>query len=412
MAARRQASRAPLPTAHRPAPNPQGGPTKGGGWTPTWQPTWKPGAQGGPTKGGGKGGGKKGGGKGGATKRPDLVGRATNDVQVSFQPQLDAIKQAQLAAQQQYADDAARVQNIYGALLNQLGPLSGTYDTAAQGIAGDLSSQIGGLAGLLGSSVEGVPASEITAGTNAVGTQGTGALESLAVDRSRNLDYNTSAQRQGGIEQMTASRNYLMDLQDLMDQYAQQGLDITAQMPALIRSRLGELRDQRWQRKMAQKEFGLRAALAKAQLNGDKATANWIKKQINANRSGPGNGGGGGGNWSPGPGGGGAGGGAQAHPGGDGSGGAALNHLLSGGSRWNDLTPAQRTAVASKWTDPAAVQEVEAAWMRTFLGGRIRITSQQQFIDALKKIAEAARAGGGGAGGGGATQDPRQTGGI
>lgn len=365
--------RAPLPsTDPRPDPTfhpaPQGGPSTGGNWKPDWKPDWRPG--GGGNGGGGNGGeGNNGGGGNKPAPAVRMRRRATNDVMASYQPMLDAIERAKIEAEQQYKSDSGRVGDIYGALVTQLQPLTGQYKTANTEIANDLTSQIGGLANLLGSSVEGVPQSEITAGTNSVGTQGAGTLETLASDRARNVGYNTSAVRQGGIEGMTASRNYLQDYQDLLDQISQRSLDLTSETPALIRQRIGELRDQQWQKEMANKEFGLRAAAAAAQAKGDKAMYQYLMEAINGLDNGPKM------NTKL----------SRRNPNGDGTGTTAFNDVLSGRTSYRQLTPAQRQQV-----DKVLMQRkgaIIAAYQR--LGYRMppgANPGRNELLNMLKKV--------------------------
>ena len=73
------------------------------------------------------GGGTQGGNGGKKSRRHPsgpLYKQARNDVTLANRPYLDAIHQAQIQARQQYAQDAARVKSIYGALGSQLAPLS------------------------------------------------------------------------------------------------------------------------------------------------------------------------------------------------------------------------------------------------------------------------------------------------
>lgn len=231
---------------------------------------------------GGGGGGNGGGGRrnGGAKARGALYQRALRDVHTSYLPMLNAISQAGLQAKQQYGTDSQRVGDIYSALTNQLQPMTGQYTQNISGISGDLQNQLQSLTGMIGSNVQGVPQSEIGAGAGMLGSLGAGALEQIANDRTRNAAYNTSAERQGGIEGMTAQRNYLQDYQNLQDQFNQQRLQIQNQMPQQIRTEMGTLRDQQWQQHMDQLKYQLSAAQIAASNRGDKATAAYLRSLI------------------------------------------------------------------------------------------------------------------------------------
>lgn len=235
--------------------------------------------------GGGKGGGGKGGGKKPRRKLGPLESRARRDVMLSVRPELQDIRRARRQGTREYHTASNRVGDIYGGLQHELAPLGAQYGNQANDIAGDFTTQLGGLTDLLGSNVQGVPQGEISAGTGLFGTIGAGALEQLAGERGRNLAYNASAQRQGGIEKMTGQRNMLSDLQDFRKDLSQQRLDVTRGTPADIRQRLDELRDAAFQRQLAEKQFGLQArSLNQGQL-ADQAFQNYLIDQARTDRN-------------------------------------------------------------------------------------------------------------------------------
>jgi hypothetical protein len=110
--------------------------------------------------------------------------------------------------------------------------------------------------------VPGVPQSEISAGTGLFGAIGAGSLEDLASQRSRNVAYNTSAQRQGSMESAIARRNYQTDLHDTLKDIGQQRIDLMRSVPQQIQARMDQLRQIAFDQMMAQKNFGLSAQSA------------------------------------------------------------------------------------------------------------------------------------------------------
>lgn len=271
--------------------------------------------------GGGKGGDGKGGGKGNKRRKRQqeqqrFYNRAGRDVRLALDPLLEALSREGTLAERQFRTDADRFRDIYGSLDRELQPLTGQFREQMSGVTEDFQGQLGELAQLLGSQVPGVPQSELTAGAGAFGALGAGALGELASARGRNVAYNTSAERQGGIEQAVTHRNALVDLENYLSELSRRRADVQEDIPDLFRQRLDELRDQSWQREMARKEFGLRAAATKSQVGSDKSLNRYLQDAI---RSSFGGGGGGGRrNRRGGAGGGGQGGGGG---GGDGQGG-------------------------------------------------------------------------------------------
>jgi hypothetical protein len=188
--------------------------------------------------------------------------RARRDVMMSFKPYRRELGQARKEGIRDFKTANARVGNVYGGLASELAPLSGQYADQMTGVREGLSSDLGGLADMLGSTVPGVPQSEIAAGTNMFGTLGGGGLEQLASQQARNVGYNTSAQRQGALEKMTAQRNYGQDLTNFLSDLRGQRTDAARDIPGLIRQRMDELSDRGFDRSMALREFGLRSKAA------------------------------------------------------------------------------------------------------------------------------------------------------
>jgi hypothetical protein len=222
--------------------------------------------------------------------------RARRDVMLSYRPYKRELRQARREGVRDFRTANRRVGNVYAGLQNELAPLSGQYATQMEGIRSNLTSDLGGLTDLIGSSVAGVPASEISAGAGLFGTLGAGGLSELSSQQARNVGYNTSAERQGSLEKMTAQRNYGQDLTYFLSDLRGQRMDAARDLPGLIRQRMDELNDRNFDRSMALKEFALRAKSAGmdmqralADLRGQDAWSWYIRQQADAfgNRGGP-----------------------------------------------------------------------------------------------------------------------------
>jgi hypothetical protein len=188
--------------------------------------------------------------------------RARRDVMMSYRPYRRELAAARREGTRDFRQANRRVGAVYGGLANELAPLSGQYAEQMAGIRGNLTSDLGGFADMLGSTVPGVPQGEIAAGTNLYGTIGSGGLEQLASQQARNVGYNTSTQRQGALEKMTAKRNYGQDLTEFLSDLRRQRMDAARDIPALIRQRMDELSERGFDRSMALREFGLRSRAA------------------------------------------------------------------------------------------------------------------------------------------------------
>lgn len=224
-----------------------------------------------------------------APKRKNVAGplqkRARRDVRLAIDPVLDEIRRQQQSADRDYGQNAERVSDIYAALQKELGPLAGNYDTAAQGIASDLQGQLGGLAGLLAPSMaayEGLAPSDAAAQsaqllggtqgsaqaqTDLLGSLGAGGLQLLANDRSRNLGYQTSVQRQGVLQKGVDEKRLLQDFRDTIEDLKGQRFDVMQDVPSQIIARLDQLRQTRKENKLAQSELELRQEIANKQLH-------------------------------------------------------------------------------------------------------------------------------------------------
>lgn len=214
---------------------------------------------------------------------------ALNEVMLSVQPLLNQIQRSQVTGRRQYRQDMSRAKQVYGALGNQLGNIGGAYDTQTAGIPGELTSQLGGLSSLLGSSLGTVPDAERQAGVGMVGAIGSGTLEQLASNRSRNASFNTSAQRQGAIENMTVRRNWTADFQNFLDDLTNRRIDVMESVPSQVQSVERNLRNDAFNRRMSLSQLalqrrGLSDQEAQMQIDRDAAAAQaaYTRKIINA----------------------------------------------------------------------------------------------------------------------------------
>lgn len=216
-------------------------------------------------------------------RRSPAFRRAARDVRIAQRPFRRELRQAKREGLRDIRDATRRTNQAYSGLRNEIAPLSGQYADQMSTISQGFTDQLGSLADLLGSSVPGVPAGEISAGTGAFGAIGAGGLSELASQSARNVAYNTSAMRQGGLERGMARRNFAQDRLDFLKDIRGERLDLAREAPALIRQRMDELRDRGFDRSMALREYQLRARaaglderLARSDLRGQQAWADLL----------------------------------------------------------------------------------------------------------------------------------------
>lgn len=250
-------------------------------------------------KGGGKNNGGKGGGKGGGKKPPKRkrspeFKEARRDVMLAFNPYKRELKRTMKQGTQDYRMMSDKMANVYGALDRTVAGLPGA-DYA--GISNQLSGDVGNLSSLLGSQVPLVPGEEMQAGLGVVGSIGAGGLTNIASQAARAGDYSNSVRTQGGIENVVGQRNALHELLNFKDDIRQQRLDAARDLPSLIRQRMSELRDQKFEQSLAlqqlaldrlkaNRDFGLSNRSLDLQAASDAATAEYLRKkaQLEARR--------------------------------------------------------------------------------------------------------------------------------
>jgi hypothetical protein len=230
--------------------------------------------------GGGAGQGQRGGrgGRGGQGRRSPYPGWMLQDPMERVGREYEGIEQQ---ARRQLEQDTARTYGTYGALQRELAPMAGQYDAEATRIASELQGQLGGLSGLIG---QPVPPGELGAAQGAFGAAGAGALGMLAGDRSRNLGYAQSAQRQAALEPEVMARRMQEGMRGEL-------ADLRSQMPG----RLDELADTRLQQMLARREMAMRQQQLRTEGRSSDAMRQFLLAQIGQQLNrGPGGGRGGG----------------------------------------------------------------------------------------------------------------------
>lgn len=221
-------------------------------------------------------------------KAGPLQKRARRDVMFAIDPILDEIKRQQESSEREYEQNASRVAGIYDDLGAELAPVGNAYQKQAQGISGDLNAALGGLAGLLAPSAESANAlipsgDEAAAGVGMFGSIGAGGQTMLASDRSRQLGWDTSLQREVPLQSADYERRFLQDFRDTIDDIQQQRFDTMRDVPSQVLARLDQLRDSKRQNKLAKAELALREQIADRE--GDRADKAFRQEKKTQNNS-------------------------------------------------------------------------------------------------------------------------------
>ena len=204
--------------------------------------------------------------KGKGKPKPGSLRRsALRDVQVGLRPYLQELAFQRQQAEGDTQQQLSRLGHIYGGLDTKLQQLGGGYGPQAQAITDRLQGDMGEWGQYLGSVS---PAGELEQAGALFGNIGAGAIGEIGAAQQRALDFNTSAQRQGAIEQMTSQRNALVDLDQLFDEINQRRLQATRGVGQDVLSRMDTLRQQQAQfggPNLALMQFRLQQRLAEAQ---------------------------------------------------------------------------------------------------------------------------------------------------
>jgi hypothetical protein len=208
-------------------------------------------------------------------QRQSLNTSAQNNVYLGLAPLLDAIGAQETNSAQQYDERRGQVGALYQALGNELTGIGAAYAPQAQQIQSDYISGLGSVAGLFGGTEGAMPAAEIAASQGVGSAMGNSTLGLLASASQRNLDYNSSAQRQGSIENMVTQRNMAMDLQQFLDELARQRMNLERDYPNMLQSEMDRLQQLRMQQQSAR----LSNRGARRALRSDRALAGFVRRQ-------------------------------------------------------------------------------------------------------------------------------------
>ena len=227
--------------------------------------------------GGNKGNGNKGNGNKGGGNRSQTIRRSQQMVHTQNLPYLRQLARDEARARDLTEELRAQSEGIYGALGGELRQQEGYYEDQYPKIAQGLTQNLQGLPGM----GEVSPSSELAAANAAMGSIGAGGQTLLASDRSRNLGYGASTQRQASIEKGVVGQNYLEQLADALS-------EIRDERTGVIRDEKTEAADLAWQlkqaqfeRQMALRDFQLRKAAAQAQIGNDSALLALTRRRIN-----------------------------------------------------------------------------------------------------------------------------------
>jgi hypothetical protein len=227
--------------------------------------------------GGNKGNGNKGNGNKGGGNRSQTIRRSQQMVHTQNLPYLRQLARDEARARDLTEELRAQSEGIYGALGGELRQQEGYYENQYPKIAQGLTENLQGLPGM----GEVSPSSELAAANVAMGSIGAGGQTLLASDRSRNLGYGASTQRQASIEKGVVGQNYLEQLADALS-------EIRDERTGVIRDEKTEAADLAWQlkqaqfeRQMAMRDFQLRKAAAQAQIGNDSALLALTRRRIN-----------------------------------------------------------------------------------------------------------------------------------
>lgn len=216
-----------------------------------------------PQPGGGGGGGKKGGGKrhragrGGGGIRRD----AKRDVGLAIRPELREIRNAKRGLKRDYRGYANQMGGLYGILGRELGGIGGQMSGEFDEVQGDYTQGVESIMSALGQTT----APDQAGFLNTLGSFALAGQNDLSTDASREVAWNASNQRQGGLESMVLQRNIRGDLQEGLDDLRTARRDVIHDRGPMLMQRMDQLREQQFARSMALKELALRRqALAQA----------------------------------------------------------------------------------------------------------------------------------------------------
>lgn len=234
-----------------------------------------------------KGDGKKGGGKG--KNRNRFYNRATTNVELQDQSQVNLLNQQLQQAQQDYLREQQAAMSVYGGAGEEIRDLPRPqFDQIGDQYTQALSSIAPLFAG-----EQGMPGSETAAGNAlgmAYGESGQTMLTNMAA---REGMARSSAAREANLSGRYAQDALIQRMEDTMQSYNDQLGQVRADDPWQIKQEVGDLRQQ-----------SLENRLLKQKMASDRAFSEWLQGYVGGAGSGrpgrPGGGGGGGGTPDPG----------------------------------------------------------------------------------------------------------------
>jgi hypothetical protein len=206
--------------------------------------------------------------------------RATRNVQLQQQPQVDQLNAMLQQAQQDALRQDQSAQSIFGGYQDELRDVPrGGYNQ----ISDDLLQRMGTLGGLfqgggvqgmvpggIGESQEiGLPTSEVQAAQGLGTAIGQGGLDALSSYAAREGGAREAAGREGAVAERYARSDVQNQMQDTLQNYRNQLLGISSQTPSLISQEEDSLRQDALERK-----------LAMSQMQGDKAFSEFLQGQL------------------------------------------------------------------------------------------------------------------------------------
>lgn len=249
--------------------------------------------------GGGAGGGKRDGGRKrkGGRRGGSVRNAATRDVGLVIRPQLRELRNQRRGAKRDYRDFNQQMKGLYGALSAEFQDIGNDLGGQFGDIQGDYS---GGIADIMGGLAQ-TTAPDQAGFLNTLGTFALAGQNELSSDQSREAAYNASVRRQGGIEGMQVRRDASGDLRDILDDLRLARRDVMRDRGPLVLSRLDQLRQQQFDKRMALADLALRRrALDEAGAMGTGIDfSTYPLPGAGGGRGGGGRGGGGGGGTNP-----------------------------------------------------------------------------------------------------------------
>lgn len=222
----------------------------------------------------------------------ELRERAARETESAYAPLEQEIERQMTGSRQDAASQETAIKDIYGDFDKAIAPLDNQYQQQVGGIQNSYMQGIKGLKDMLGT--EDVPAGELAAAGGLFANLGASGLSELSNAQSRNVGYNTSAQRQGSIESTTARANNQQELSDALEIFRQQAADARENQSRDTLNQLGTDRDTAFSQQLAQQELFLRQKALQAQVLSDKALSGYYTDLLGGKGGGGGGGGGGG----------------------------------------------------------------------------------------------------------------------